>query len=344
MQSEIDQFITAMPKCELHVHVEGTLEPELKLRLAARNGLRLAHATVEDLRASYTFSDLPSFLGVYYDGMRVLLKEQDFYDLTFAYLEKAHAQNVVYAELFFDPQAHTARGVAFDTVIRGIRRAQRDAETRLQIRSQLIMCFLRDQSAGYAMATLLQSLPYKEWIVGVGLDSDEKDNPPAKFREVFARARDEGYLLTMHCDVDQADSTRHIRQCIEDIGVDRIDHGVNTLDDPALCELAKARGLGFTVCPVSNACVTGDTKARHIARMLDLGLRVTVNSDDPAYFGGYITENLLAVEREVGLGAAGQVQLARNAIEVAWLPRRTRDSMLADLDAFQAGAGFASGL
>jgi len=338
MSLDVEQFIAAMPKCELHVHVEGTLEPEMKFRLAERNGITLPHATVEALKATYTFTDLPSFLGIYYDGMRVLQKEPDFYDLVFAYLEKASAQNVKYAELFFDPQAHTSRGVSFDTVIRGIRRAQKDAEIRLGLRSQLIMCFLRDFSAGFAMATLLESLPYKEWIVGVGLDSDEKDNPPIKFREVFARAREEGYLLTMHCDVDQNNCTTHIRQCMEDIGVDRIDHGVNTLDEPALCEMARTRGLGFTVCPVSNACVTGDTKSRHIARMLDLGLRVTVNSDDPAYFGGYMTENLLAVEREVGLGVDGLMQLARNAIEVAWLPRRTRDGMLAELETFRDSA------
>jgi len=286
-----------------------------------------------------THSDLPSFLGIYYDGMRVLQKEPDFYDLTYAYLKRARSQNVMYAELFFDPQAHTSRGVAFGTVIRGIRRAQKDAEIRLDIRSQLIMCFLRDFDPGFAMATLLESLPYKEWIVGVGLDSDEKNNPPVKFREVFARAREEGYLLTMHCDVDQENSTGHIRQCMEEIGVDRIDHGVNTLDEQALCDMARARGLGFTVCPVSNACVTGDTKARHIARMLDLGLRVTVNSDDPAYFGGYMTENLQVVEREVGLGVEGLLQLSRNAIEVAWLPRRTRDGMLADLAAFREAGG-----
>ena len=343
MTVDIGQFIAAMPKCELHVHIEGTLEPELKFRLAARNGITLPHATVDSLRASYTFTDLSSFLGIYYDGMQVLQQEADFYELTMAYLEKAHSQNVVYAEIFFDPQAHTSRGVSFDTVIRGIRRAQKDAEIRLNIRSQLIMCFLRDFSAGFAMATLLESLPYKEWIVGVGLDSDERNNPPIKFADVFARARQEGYLLTMHCDVDQDNSTTHIRQCMADIGVDRIDHGVNTLDEEALCDMARTRGLGFTVCPVSNACVTGDAKAGQIARMLELGLRVTVNSDDPAYFGGYMTENLLAVEREVSLGADGMVQLATNAIEVAWLPRRTRDAMLDNLAAFRADAEAAAG-
>ena len=329
-------FIERLPKCELHVHVEGTLEPEMKLALARRNGVALAHDDVEALRAAYDFHDLPSFLAIYYEGMGVLLKEPDFYDLTYAYLAKARSQNVRYAEMFFDPQAHTARGVGFDIVIRGIRRAQMDAEVRLGIRSQLIMCFLRDWSAEFAMATLLESLPYKEWIVGVGLDSDEKNHPPRKFANVFQRAREEGYLLTMHCDVDQQDSVAHIRQCVDEIGVDRIDHGVNALEDAGLCAEIKRRELAFTVCPVSNGFVTDGTKSPEIKRMLDQGLRVTVNSDDPAYFGGYMTENLLAVHREVGLSKAELVQLARNAFEASWLPRSRKDAYLSELDAFTA--------
>jgi len=329
-------FIERLPKCELHVHVEGTLEPEMKLALARRNGVALAHDDVEALRAAYDFHDLPSFLAIYYEGMGVLLKEPDFYDLTYAYLAKARSQNVRYAEMFFDPQAHTARGVGFDIVIRGIRRAQMDAEVRLGIRSQLIMCFLRDWSAEFAMATLLESLPYKEWIVGVGLDSDEKNHPPRKFANVFQRAREEGYLLTMHCDVDQQDSVAHIRQCVDEIGVDRIDHGVNALEDAGLCAEIKRRGLAFTVCPVSNGFVTDGTKSSEIKRMLDQGLRVTVNSDDPAYFGGYMTENLLAVQREVGLSKGELVQLARNAFEASWLPRSRKDAYLSELDAFTA--------
>src|SRR5579859_6128329 len=241
--SEMIDFIHGLPKCELHVHVEGTLEPEMKFRLAARNNIALPYADVAEMRAAYTFHDLPSFLKIYYEGMNVLMKEPDFYDLAFAYLKKAASQNVLYAEIFFDPQAHTARGVSFDTVIRGIRRAQMDAEIQLGIRSQLIMCFLRDWSAEFAMTTLLESLPYKEWIIGVGLDSDEKGNPPVKFAKVFARAREEGYLLTMHCDVNQENSVAHIHQCVEDIGVSRIDHGVNSIEDPALCEVIKQKGL-----------------------------------------------------------------------------------------------------
>jgi adenine deaminase len=303
---------------------------------AKRNGVKLPYGSVKQLKAAYDFDDLPSFLAVYYEGMSVLLKEPDFYDLAYAYLAKAHSQNVVYAEMFFDPQAHTARGVAFDTVIRGIRRAQLDAERRLGIRSQLIMCFLRDWSAEFAMATLLESLPYKQWIVGVGLDSDEKNNPPIKFKAVFKRAREEGYLLTMHCDVDQQDSVGHIWQCLRDIDVARIDHGVNAIEDPKLCAEIKRRGLALTVCPISNSYVTDGTRAAAIKAMLDRGMRVTINSDDPAYFPGYMTENLIAVHEEVDLTKAEIIQLARNAFEAAWLPRKQRDEYLTKLDAYAA--------
>jgi adenosine deaminase len=320
-----------LPKAELHVHIEGTLEPDMKLALARRNDVKLPYKNAKRVKAAYDFDDLPSFLAVYYEGMSVLLKEPDFYDVTYAYLAKAHSQNVVYAEMFFDPQAHTARGVAFDTVIRGIRRAQLDAEKRLGIGSQLIMCFLRDWSAEFAMATLLESLPYKQWIVGVGLDSDEKNNPPVKFRSVFRRAREEGYLLTMHCDVDQEDSVPHIWQCLRDIDVARIDHGVNALEDAKLCAEIKRRGLALTVCPISNSFVTDGTKAAAIKAMLDRGMRVTVNSDDPAYFPGYMTENLMAVQEEADLSKPELLQLTRNAFEAAWLPQASRDRYLAQL-------------
>jgi adenine deaminase len=331
---DIKSFIAGMPKCELHMHLEGALEPDLKFALAQRNRIDLAHGSIAELRASYVFDDIPSFLATYFDGLRVLLKEPDFYDLTYAYLAKARSQNIRYAEMFFDPQKHTARGVSFGTVIRGIRRAQLDAETRLGIGSQLIMCFTREWSAEYAMATLLEALPYREWIIGVGLDSDERNNPPLKFRDVFARAREEGFLLTMHCDVDEESATRHIRQSLDEIGVARIDHGVNVLDDPTLIEAVQERGIGLTVCPISNACVTGSTKSAAIARFLELGIRVTVNSDDPAYFDAYLTENLVRVQQEIGLDHAALAQLMRNSFEIAWLPRRTKDLYLAELDAY----------
>jgi adenosine deaminase len=332
--SKLRSFVEGLPKCELHVHIEGTLEPGMKFQLARRNHVKLPYRSERAMKAAYDFDDLPSFLAVYYEGMSVLLAEQDFFDVTYAYLQKARSQNVRYTEMFFDPQAHTARGVSFDTVIRGIRRAQLRAENRLGIRSQLIMCFLRDWSAEFAMTTLMQSLPYKEWIVGVGLDSDECNNPPLKFANVFRRAREEGYLLTSHCDVDQENSVKHIWQAVRDIGVDRIDHGVNSLEDPRLCEELRQRSLVLTVCPISNGYVANDSKALAIKTMLDQGIRVTANSDDPAYFPGYMTENLLRVHKDAALDKADMTQLMRNAFDGAWLPRALRDDYIGQLEKY----------
>ncbi|MFI7109140.1 adenosine deaminase [Nonomuraea sp. NPDC050227] len=329
-------FIAGLPKCELHLHIEGTLEPELKFDLARRNGIALPYTSVEEMRAAYSFDDLPSFLTVYYEGMQVLRTEPDFYDLAMAYLRKAAEQNVRYAEIFFDPQAHTSRGVPFDVVIRGLWRALIDADRQLGVRAQLIMCFLRDFQAEYAMATLLESLPYKEWIVGIGLDSDEKGNPPAKFAAVYERARQEGYLLTMHCDVDQDNSIEHIRQAIEEIGVDRIDHGVNILEDQRLVDLVLARGIGLTCCPISNGYVTDSMKAEGIRKLMELGVRVTINSDDPAYFNGYVGENLVALQEELQLTREELARLERNAFEITWLPRHLKDAYLAEVDAYLA--------
>ncbi|MFD4501518.1 adenosine deaminase [Streptomyces sp. NPDC058457] len=330
--TDLTEFISHLPKCELHVHIEGTLEPELKFALAARNNVTLPYADAAAMRAGYAFHDLPSFLAVYYEGMSVLLTETDFYDLAWAYLSRAKEQNVRYAEVFFDPQAHTSRGVEFGTVIRGLRRAVLDARRLLDVRAQLIMCFLRDFSAEFAMATLMESLPYRDWIIGVGLDSDERDNPPAKFAAVFARARAEGYQLTMHCDLDQENSVEHIRQCLDVIGVDRIDHGVNCLESEELQDEIRRRGLGLTVCPVSNGYVRGASWQDAVRKLLDAGLRVTVSSDDPAYMNGYVTENLLAVQAATPLTRAELVQLQRNAFEIAWLPDAVKDTYLAELD------------
>lgn len=335
---DLSSFIAGMPKAELHLHLEGTLEPELKFALAARNGLDLPYGSVDEMRAAYRFDDLPSFLAVYYEGMSVLLTEQDFYDLAMAYFRKAHSQNVVYAEVFFDPQAHTTRGIAFDTFIEGFHRAQQDAEVSLGLRTQLIMCFLRDLSSESAMATLEQSLPHRSRIVGVGLDSNEKDNPPVKFKEVFERARREGYRLTMHCDVDQENSVEHIWQCLDEIGVERIDHGINSLEDRALTKEISSRGLGLTACPISNGFVTDGLKANEIKTMLDEGMRVTINSDDPAYFPGYMNENLLAVHEAVSLTREESVQTARNAFTVSWLAKEDRGRYLDALEAYSTNA------
>jgi adenosine deaminase len=330
----MSDFIDDMPKAELHVHLEGTLEPDLSFALAAKNGVILPYESPEALVAAYDFHDLPSFLAIYYKAMEVLRDESDFFELTWRYLRKARAQNVVYAEMFFDPQAHTSRGVAFDTVIRGIRSAQERASAELGIESQLILCFLRELSAESAMQTLLDALPYKHWLVGVGLDSDEKDNPPLKFAAVFARARSEGLKLTMHCDVNQKNTLVHIGQVLHDIGVDRIDHGINALEDPALCAIIRERGLGLTICPVSNRFVVQDITATHIRRMLELGMLATVNSDDPAYFRAYMNENLHALRDEGNMSAAQIAQLVRNAFTVAWLDAAKRDAYLERLDRY----------
>lgn len=327
-------FIENLPKAELHVHLEGTLEPELSFALAQKNGVALDHATPEALLAAYNFHDLPSFLAIYYKAMNVLRHEEDFFELTWQYLQKAHRQHVVYAEMFFDPQAHTSRGVAFDTVIRGIRRAQERASAELGLHTQLIMCFLRDLTAESALQTLQQALPYKDWIVGVGLDSDEKDNPPIKFAEVFSRARAAGFRLTMHCDVNQQNTLTHIRQCLDTIGVDRIDHGVNSLEDPTLCAIIRERGLGLTVCPVSNRFVVQNLTATEIQLMLQFGMRVTINSDDPAYFRAYVNENLVALHEDGGVTREEIVQLVRNSFVVAWLDDGLRSKYLARVDEY----------
>ena len=323
-------FIAGMPKAELHVHLEGTLEPVQRLEFAQRNAVALPEIDV----AVYT--DLTSFLASYYPNMGVLQTERDFFDLAYAYLAKAAAQGVRHTEMFFDPQAHTARAIPFSTVVTGYHRAVVEAEAAFDISAQLILCILRDHSAESAMQTLAESLPYKHWIVGVGLDSDERGNPPSKFAEVFASARAEGYLLTMHCDVDQPDSIEHIRQAIEDIGVDRIDHGTNILESPRLVALARERGIGLTSCPLSNAVVSDSGKAPEIVELLRAGVKITVNSDDPPDFGGYITENLFALATTTDLTRAEFVKLQRNAFEISWISAVHRDAPLAALDAYAA--------
>ena len=331
-------FIEGLPKAELHLHLEGTLEPELKFKAAERNGIDLPYASVEEARAAYDFDSLTTFLVGYYEGMGVLREEQDFYDLAYTYFEKAASQNVIYAETFFDPQGHTSRGVEYGTVIEGLHRAQQDAATNLGVRSQLIMCFLRDMSAESAMETLEQSLPYQGWIAGVGLDSDERGHPPEKFDEVFKRAKAEGYLVTVHCDVDQENSVQHIWQALDYVDT-RVDHAVNSLEDEALVEEILRRGLGLTVCPISNGLVTDSMKTTEIGIMLDKGMLVTVNSDDPAYFRGYIQENLVVTQRALSLTNDQVAQFSRNAFEISWLSRDEKDGYIKLVDDYVAQAG-----
>lgn len=335
---EISPFVLGLPKVELHLHIEGTLEPELKFELAKRNGIKLPFDTPEQVRASYGFDDLPSFLDAYYDGMNVLLTSDDFYDLAMAYFRKVAPQNLRYVEIFFDPQAHTSRGVSLDTVISGLRRAQVEAEQQFGISSALIMCFLRDFQAEYAMATLLESLPYKPWILGVGLDSDENGNPPSKFAAVFARARAEGYLLTMHCDVDIPGSIDNIASVITEIGVARIDHGTNIVENPGLVKVIAERGIGLTSCPISNTWVSDGSKVELVKQLVEQGVKVTLNSDDPAYFGGYIAENFQRVADEGKVSDQFLAQLALNAVDISWAPAVLKAQLRGEIDEYVAKA------
>jgi adenine deaminase len=327
------EFVTGLPKAELHVHLEGTLEPALKLKLAERNGIDIGQRTVEEVEATYEFDSLTSFLAVYYPAMRVLNEEQDFYDLAHAYLERAAADGVRHVEMFFDPQAHTSRGVPFEAVVTGYHRAAVDG-SQLGIDADLIMCFVRDHSVESAEETLEASLPFQEWIIGVGLDSDERGNPPEKFASLFARAREAGYRLTMHCDIDQVGSIDNIRTVLQDIRTDRIDHGTNVVEDPSLVDELRARGIGLTCCPISNRFVTNDMKAREIADLLRSGVRVTVNSDDPAYFGGYVAENYLALAEAAGLTSAEVATLAENSFVISWLDDGRRAGYLDEINRF----------
>jgi adenine deaminase len=330
----LESFIERVPKAELHIHVEGSLEPELMFELARRNGLRLPYQSVGDVHQAYKFNDLKSFLQVYYQGVRVLVQERDFYELTWAYLSKVNSQNVRHTEMFFDPQAHTDRGIAFEVVISGIHRAMLDAEQRFGISSMLIMCFLRDLSEESAMATLEQALPFKDRIIAVGLDSAEVGHPPEKFTRVFDRARAEGFLTVAHA--GEEGPPEYIRQALDRLKVSRIDHGVRCLEDPGLTARLAADGIPLTVCPLSNVKLrVFESMERHnLKQLLNHGLYVTINSDDPAYFGGYVTENFLAVEKALGLDREDVYRLARNSFEATFLGPAQKQIFLAELDSY----------
>jgi adenosine deaminase len=329
----MDAFLRELPKVELHVHVEGTLEPELMFELAARNGARLPYGSVEEVRRAYEFTDLQSFLDLYYAGARVLVTEQDFYDLAWAYLTRVAAQTVRHVELFFDPQTHTDRGVPFETVVTGLHRALAEGERRLGLSSQLILCFLRHLSAEAAMTTLEQALPFRTWITGVGLDSSEVGHPPEKFARVFERARAEGLRAVAHA--GEEGPPEYIWQALDLLGVERIDHGIRCLEDPRLVARLVAGRVPLTVCPLSNVRLrVFPTLAEHnLERLLDAGLCVTVNSDDPAYFGGYILENYRAVQAALALTKEDVRRLARNAIEASFLDPPARQALITELDA-----------
>ena len=328
-----ERLLRELPKAELHLHIEGTLEPELMFELAQRNGVSLAHSDVEAVRRAYVFEDLQSFLDIYYAGCQVLLTERDFYDLTTAYLRRAADQGVRHAEIFFDPQTHTDRGVEFSTVVHGITAALADGERDLGVTSRLILCFLRDLSAESAMATLEMALPHRGAIVAVGLDSAEVGHPPEKFREVFDRARAEGFLTVAHA--GEEGPPEYIWQALDILRVARIDHGVRCAEDEQLLRRLVAEQVPLTVCPLSNVKLrVFPTLADHnLAELLRRGLRVTINSDDPAYFGGYIADNYIATAGALGLTRAEVVQLARNSFLASFLDERERQPHLDAIDA-----------
>ena len=332
----MDDFIRGLPKAELHLHVEGTLEPELMFDLARRNRVPLRFGTVDEVRRAYRFGSLQDFLDIYYEGAKVLVTERDFYDLTWAYLERAHDDGVRHAEVFFDPQTHTARGLPFATAITGIHRALADAEHGLRMSAGLILCFLRHLSAGDAEATLAQAMPFREWLVGVGLDSAEQGNPPGRFRAVFDRARDAGLLAVAHA--GEEGPPAYIREALDELKARRIDHGVRCVEDADLVRRLAAERVPLTVCPLSNVKLrVFDTMADHnLRRLLKLGLCVTVNSDDPAYFGGYIGENYRAARDALGLTRDELVHLARNSFQASFLTPEEKRGHIEDLDRYAA--------
>lgn len=327
------EFIYGIPKAELHLHLEGTLEPDLKLELSKKNGIDIGQSSIEEVKKSYQFNDLSSFLSVYYPAMNVLQTRDDFYKLAMDYLKKASQHNVLYAELFFDPQAHTTRGVAFEEIIAGYYKATEDAKA-FGIQSKLIMCFLRDMSEESALEHYEMMLPYKDQILALGLDSDERNNPPLKFEHVFNLAKKDGFYITMHCDIDQLDSIEHIRDAVHVIGVDRIDHGTNIVEDSTLVEYIINNKIGLTCCPVSNGFVTSDMKGKEIKELLRKGVKVTVNSDDPAYFQSYISDDMFTLATAYELTIDDVIVLAKNSFDIAWISEEEKQQYINQVDIF----------
>ncbi len=330
---QLPALLRAMPKAELHMHIEGSLEPELIFALARRNSVAIPYASVEDLRRAYAFTNLQSFLDIYYAGASVLLKEQDFYDMAWAYLLHAQADNVLHTEMFFDPQTHTARGVAMETVINGLHRACVDAREKLGVSALLILCFLRHLSEENAFATLEQALPYRDKFVGVGLDSSEVGHPPEKFAKVFARCRELGFRLVAHA--GEEGPPEYVWTALDLLKVERVDHGVQSSKDPALMKRLAQDRVPLTVCPLSNLklCVFPTLAQHNLGALLDAGLVATVNSDDPAYFGGYVNENFTQTFAATGLTAQHAYTLARNSFEASFVDAGIQRGFVDRLDA-----------
>ena len=334
MPITIEKFIAEIPKAELHLHIEGTFEPELMFEIALRNKLKLKYNSVEELKAAYRFNNLQEFLDIYYSGANVLIEEQDFYDLTWAYLQKVHSQKVVHTEIFFDPQTHTSRGVPFIKVISGIHRALNDGERILGISSKLIVSILRHLSEDAAFETLEEALQYKSWITAMGLDSSEKGHPPSKFERVFEKARQEGFLVVAHA--GEEGPPEYVWEALDLLKVSRIDHGNRSLEDAALVDELVRQRMPLTVCPLSNLQlkVVQELTRHPLAEMLKKGMVATVNSDDPAYFGGYINENYLALAHGLNLNKEQIMQLAKNSFQASFLDNDEKLRMIEKVDKY----------
>ncbi|MDR2061690.1 MAG: adenosine deaminase [Acinetobacter sp.] len=326
------ELIRALPKAELHVHIEGTFEPELMFAIAQRNQIQIPYQSVEEVKQAYNFHNLQSFLDIYYAGANVLVHEQDFYDLAWAYFEKCAEDRVVHTEMFFDPQTHTERGVAFATVLAGLKRACEDAKAKLGISSQLIMCFLRHLSEEKAFETLEQALPFKDDIIAIGLDSSEVGHPPAKFERVFAKAREAGFLIVAHA--GEEGPPEYIWEALDLLKVNRIDHGVRSEEDEQLMARLIAEKMPLTVCPLSNLklCVVNDMADHNIRRLLQKGVHVTVNSDDPSYFGGYMNDNFIAIQQALELNNDELKQLAINSFEASFISDQEKQKWIAEVN------------
>ncbi len=330
----MEKFIQNLPKAELHLHIEGTFEPELLFEIAQRNKISIPYKTVEELRKAYQFDCLQDFLDIYYQGASALQTEQDFYDLTFAYLQKCHTQNVRHTEIMFDPQTHTDRGIAFETVINGISRACEDAQKQFGITSFLIMSYLRHLSEEDCFKTLEQSIPFKHKIKAVGLDSSEKGNPPSKFQRVFEASAKEGYIPLAHA--GEEGPAEYVWEALDLLKIKRIDHGNNALQDAELVKEIIKRDMALTVCPLSNKAlkVQPDLTQHPLKKMMNLGLKVTVNSDDPAYFGGQVNKNYEEIQKALQLTKADLYQIARNSFEYSLLDSDTKNQYISELDQY----------
>ncbi|MBL7887185.1 MAG: adenosine deaminase [Flavobacterium sp.] len=330
----MNQFISQLPKAELHLHIEGSFEPELMFALAQRNQIAIPYQTIEEVKQAYQFSCLQDFLNIYYAGASVLIHEQDFYELTMAYLTKCHEENVLHTEIMFDPQTHTQRGISFETIIKGIRRAQEEAQQKWGISSLLIMSYLRHLSEEEAFETLQQSLPFKHWIIAVGLDSSEKGNPPSKFYKVFEASAKEGYALLAHA--GEEGPAEYVWEAIDGLKIIRIDHGNNCLDDEKLVDEIVKRDMALTVCPLSNLelRVVTDLKDHPLKTMLNKGIKATVNSDDPAYFGGYLNQNFIAIQEALQLTKEEIIVLAKNSFQYSLLDENRKNELLNLVDEY----------